>query len=168
MTRTPDSFDKAQEDKFKPDFENMVQETDYYLRTVSYIVKQRGREILNSFDITPPQFEALQVLVHRGDLTMGELCQHLYLASSTVTDLVDRMERNELVERERNPEDRRVIRIVVKEKGHRLIEEVLKAREGYLASIFAEVELAEQEHLLKTLKRLHEVMTHDTRDCKES
>lgn len=43
------------------------------LRYISHIVKQRGREILNNYPITPPQFIALQWLRELGDLTIGEL-----------------------------------------------------------------------------------------------
>jgi DNA-binding MarR family transcriptional regulator len=69
------------------------------LRRVCYKIKIKGREILNDVDITPPQFEALQFLIHEENMTIGELSTKMYLACSTVTDLLDRMERNDLVKR---------------------------------------------------------------------
>ncbi len=70
-----------------------VSQIEKSLRHVSYIVKQKGREILNEFPITPPQFVALQWLQEEGDMTIGELSQRMYLACSTTTDLIDRMEK---------------------------------------------------------------------------
>lgn len=68
-------------------------EIEFLLRKISVIVKRKGREILSHFPITPPQFTALLLLRDEGDLTIGELSQKMYLACSTMTDLIDRMEK---------------------------------------------------------------------------
>ncbi len=147
----------CQEEEFK----DYVEDVEYLLRKVSLIVKKRGRDILKNFDITPPQFNALLVLVFNGELTMGELCRRLYLASSTVTDLVDRMEENGLVRRERDPDDRRVIRLKVEDKGHALIDEVMKARIGYLSCILGKIGEEKREHLRDSLQSLFTLMTEE-------
>lgn len=139
-------------------FAAYVEEMEYLLRQVSLLVRQRGRQILSKFDITPPQFNALLELVNHGELTMGELCSRLYLASSTVTDLVDRMERNGLVTRVRDSGDRRVIRLRVLEAGHRLIEAVMDARKAYLSNVLQRVDHDEREGLLQALRHIHQVM----------
>lgn len=63
------------------------------LRKVADLVRQKGREILTHFPITPPQFVALQWLNEYGDMTIGELSDRMHLACSTTTDLIDRMEK---------------------------------------------------------------------------
>ncbi len=136
-----------------------VKEVEYLLRQVSQIVKKRGREILRNFDITPPQFNALLVLVFHGNLTMGELCRRLYLASSTVTDLIDRMENAGLVARERDTDDRRVIRLKVLDKGHELVREVMDARLSYLSSVMNRIDDEKRQSLVNSLAEIHEVMT---------
>lgn len=104
-------------------------------RKVTVKIKQKGREILEDFNITPPQFNVLLHLIEEGDLTIGELSSRMYLACSTVTDLIDRMEKAELVVRKKDQKDRRVVRVHVLEKGNRLLEGVLLNRREYLASI---------------------------------
>src|SRR5690625_6833094 len=76
------------------------------LRYISGAIKQNGRKILKKYPITSPQFNALQWLIEEGELTIGELSNKNGLAFSTTTDLVDRMEKNELVERIRDSNDR--------------------------------------------------------------
>ncbi|OJV65665.1 MAG: transcriptional regulator [Clostridiales bacterium 38-18] len=110
------------------------------LRRVCYKIKKKGREILNDVDITPPQFEALQYLRKQDNLTIGELSSQMYLACSTVTDLLDRMERNELVKRVKDENDRRIVRIVVLQKGHDLIKLVMDNRVNYVESILTELD----------------------------
>lgn len=138
-----------------------VAEIEELLRNVGTILKKRGRDILSSFDITPPQLEALLVLREFGDLTMGELCGKMYLACSTATDLIDRMERNELIERVRDTNDRRVIRLKVLEKGARVIDEVLEVRREYLSNILSELNVSEKERLIHSLEQLNYLMTRE-------
>lgn len=138
-----------------------VAEIEELLRNVGTILKKRGRDILSSFDITPPQLEALLVLREFGDLTMGELCGKMYLACSTATDLIDRMERNELIERVRDTNDRRVIRLKVLEKGARVIDEVLEVRREYLSNILSELNVSDKERLIHSLEQLNYLMTRE-------
>ncbi|WP_298830463.1 MarR family winged helix-turn-helix transcriptional regulator [uncultured Planococcus sp.] len=128
------------------------------LRYISGIIKQKGREILNSYTITPPQFIALQWLFEHGDMTIGDLSNKMYLAFSTTTDLVDRMEKNELVVRIREEQDRRVVRIKLLKEGERVIEEVIQKRQEYLQTVLADFTKEEAEQLAALLEKLHKNM----------
>ncbi|WP_199425746.1 MarR family winged helix-turn-helix transcriptional regulator [Thermaerobacillus caldiproteolyticus] len=128
------------------------------LRFIAAELKQRGREILTQYPITPPQFVALQWLLEEGDLTVGELSNKMYLACSTTTDLVDRMEKNGLVARVRDKHDRRVVRIHLLEEGERIIEEVIKKRQHDLAQVLESFSEEEIVFLEKSLKKLHQEM----------
>lgn len=125
------------------------------LRYISGIIKQKGREILNSYTITPPQFIALQWLFEHGDMTIGDLSNKMYLAFSTTTDLVDRMEKNDLVVRIREEQDRRVVRIKLLKEGERIIEEVIQKRQEYLENMLTNFSEDEAIQFGKLLEKLH-------------
>lgn len=125
------------------------------LRYISGIIKQKGRELLSSYTITPPQFIALQWLFEHGDMTIGDLSNKMYLAFSTTTDLVDRMEKNELVVRVREEQDRRVVRIKLLQEGERIIEEVIKKRQDYLENVLTDFSHEEIEQFSFLLEKLH-------------
>lgn len=128
------------------------------LRYISHLIKQKGREILSNYTITPPQFVALQWLHESGDMTIGDLSTRMYLAFSTTTDLVDRMEKNELVLRVREEQDRRVVRIHLLPEGERIIQEVIVKRREYLRDVVVEYSDNEKAVLLSNLQKLHELM----------
>ncbi|MER2262339.1 MAG: MarR family transcriptional regulator [Psychrobacillus sp.] len=128
------------------------------LRHISGIIKQRGRQILNSYTITPPQFVALQWLFEIGDMTIGDLSNKMYLAFSTTTDLIDRMERSELVQRVRDEQDRRVVRIHLLKEGERIIEEVIDKRQQYLKDVLKQFDQDEAQALSTLLAKLHHEM----------
>lgn len=141
--------------------QEIVASVEKELRYISGLVKQKGREILSNYTITPPQFVALQWLHEYGDMTIGDLSNRMYLAFSTTTDLVDRMERNKLVVRIRDDQDRRVIFIHLLEEGERIIEEVIQKRQGYLQEILTGFDSNEVQELSQYLQRLHLQMKQD-------
>jgi DNA-binding MarR family transcriptional regulator len=147
------------EDPKTNEINDVVAEIEKDLRYISGIIKQKGREILSDFTITPPQFVALQWLFEEGDMTIGELSNKMYLACSTTTDLVDRMEKNTLVKRVKDPNDRRVVRIHLLEEGERIIEEVIKKRQDYLKEVLKNSSHIEVLFLKDNLMKLH----HDMR-----
>ncbi|WP_439116656.1 MarR family winged helix-turn-helix transcriptional regulator [Metabacillus litoralis] len=137
-----------------------VADLEKALRHISAIIKQKGREILSDYSITPPQFIALQWLWENGDLTIGELSNKMFLACSTTTDLVDRMEKNELVVRVKDPHDRRVVQIHLLKEGERIIEEVIEKRQNYLRDKLVNFEDKEIVLLERSLIKLQ----HDMRE----
>ncbi|MDK2868632.1 MAG: MarR family transcriptional regulator, organic hydroperoxide resistance regulator [Clostridiales bacterium] len=126
------------------------------LRRVCYKIKKKGREILSDFDITPPQFEALQFLINDERLTISELSNNMFLACSTVTDLLDRMERNELVKRVKDDQDRRIVRIMVLPKGHELLNKVIETRIRYIEAMLSDVDEATRESIESSVRVLNE------------
>lgn len=132
-----------------------VVEIEFLLRRVSGMIKRKGREILNHFPITPPQFEALLWLNEEGDMTIGDLSNKMYLACSTMTDLVDRMQNNQLVERTRDQKDRRVVRIHLLERGKEIIDDVIKTRLEFLNGVLSHLGTEEMGELEKSLRLIH-------------
>ncbi|KGG80794.1 MarR family winged helix-turn-helix transcriptional regulator [Caloranaerobacter azorensis] len=134
---------------------NNVEAIEKYLRKVDSIIKKKGREILKEYNITGPQFNALQYLIKEGDLTIGEISEKLALAYSTITDLVDRMEKNGLVVRVRDDKDRRVVRIKVLDKGFEILQKVLNRRIDYLEKMLSSFTEEEKSSLVKNLEKLY-------------
>lgn len=140
---------------------DQVAKIEKELRYISSLIKQKGREILNVYKITPPQFVALQWLFEEGDMTIGELSSKMFLAFSTTTDLIDRMEKNELVSRVKDDKDRRVVRINLLSEGERIIDEVIKKRQLYLQDILSDFSNTDIASLTKNLTKLHQEMRED-------
>lgn len=146
----------------KIEIENNVTLIEKYLRRVDWIIRKKGREILSDINITDPQFVALQHLANNKQLTIGELSQKMSLACSTITDLIDRMEKSELVIREKDEQDKRVVRLSVQPKGHEIVQQVLEKRRIYLSEKLAGLSEDDKDILLRNLKYLYEAMTDET------
>lgn len=141
--------------------DQMLEDIEKTLRHISGIIKQKGREILSNYTITPPQFVALQWLAEHGDMTIGDLSNKMYLACSTTTDLIDRMEKNSLVERVRDKKDRRIVRIHLLQEGERIIHEVISKRQDYLRKVMNDYTTSDIENIKKSLDVLFIQMNRD-------
>lgn len=140
------------------DERSTVVDIEKHLRKVDYIIRRKGREILSDFNITIPQFTALQILINKGNMTIGELSKSMALACSTITDLIDRMEKAELVVRKKDEKDKRVVRIEVLPKGYEILEKVLNKRIEFLSSKLVDFTYEDKERLSLGLKALYDAM----------
>jgi MarR family transcriptional regulator, organic hydroperoxide resistance regulator len=131
-----------------------VAQIELLLRNICFDIKQKGREILSDYDITPPQFNALQFLINEGELTISELSNKLYLAPSTITDLIDRMEKSSLVIRVRDDKDRRIVKIQVQDKAHSLINQVISRRCNYLHTLLKDMNNDDMDKLVSCLETI--------------
>lgn len=135
-----------------------VVEMEQRLRQIAKTVRRQGRTFLEQYGITPPQFDALLTLHREGELTIGDLSSRLYLAYSTTTDLVDRLEGAGFVARQRSQSDRRVVQVRILNQGSDLIEHVLDARRSYLNTVLQPLSLDEKKDILRALELLDATM----------
>lgn len=80
---------------------------------------------LAKHDLTVPQVTVLMSLWDENDKTISELSRMVSSDGPTLTSLLDRLEARDLIERVRDPHDRRTIRIRLREGGRRLKTDVM-------------------------------------------
>lgn len=104
----------------KPEVDAIV-ETIIYLYTES---RRLTKGMAAQFGLTGPQLTVIKLLEELGDLSLSSLSERIRAQNSTVTGIIDRMEREGLVKRERSTTDRRVVYIRLSEKGRELAREI--------------------------------------------
>jgi DNA-binding MarR family transcriptional regulator len=75
---------------------------------------------LDALDLTYPQYLVFLVLWEKDDLTVKALGDKLFLDSGTITPLIKRLEARGLVERRRDEDDERQVRIRLTAEGRAL------------------------------------------------
>ncbi len=105
-------------------------------------------------DLTYSQFAVLEALYHLGSLTQGDISTKVLKSGSNVTTVIDNLERDGLVRRERHDQDRRVIYVHLTEAGQRKIEAVLPGHVAALVEEFSVLTVKEQETLGELCKKL--------------
>jgi MarR family 2-MHQ and catechol resistance regulon transcriptional repressor len=86
-------------------------------------------------NLTYSQFAVLEALYHLGPMTQGEVSRKVLKSGSNMTTVIDNLERDGLVRRERDANDRRVIHVHLTDAGSKKLEEVLP---GHVAALVEE------------------------------
>ncbi len=97
----------------------------------------------SEYGITVPQSFILFALLEQDGQNVKDLANRLSLDSPAITGLLDRLEKEELVERKNDPEDRRALKVYLTGKGRSLGGEIFKSASDFnrdLNSVFSEDE----------------------------
>lgn len=124
--------------------EGKKQELRLWLRllsTTKLMSQEIRRRLRRDFGATLPQFDLLSQL-YREDagLRLGELSKRTMVTNGNITGLVERLEIDGLVSRERPVDDRRVIVACLTEKGRKTFEAMAEAHGTWLEDMMADVD----------------------------
>ncbi len=84
------------------------------------IYRKHAAYIKTKYNVTSLEMEILQYIMREGPQKMKEIGEHFKIKLSTLTSIIDKIERQKLVKRVNSREDRRVVFLEISRKGHRL------------------------------------------------
>lgn len=119
-------------------------------QTVQDIVKQD----MGKYGVNPTEFAVLELLYHKGDQPIQHIGKKILLASSSITYVVDKLEKKGYVERRACPKDRRVTYAVITDKGTAFIEEAFPQHEKTIETIFEHLSKEELTTTIELLKKI--------------
>lgn len=93
------------------------------LRQIARELDKHSKHIQETYQVTVPQLMCLREIHAYGPISLGALRKIVFLNSSTVTGIVDRLEKRNFVRRTRVSKDRRKIHVEITDEGTRFIEE---------------------------------------------
>ena len=105
-------------------------------------------------ELTYSQFAVLEALYHIGPMSAGEVSQKILKSGGNLTLVIDNLERDGLVRRERDGKDRRVIHVHLTEAGKRKVEAVLPGHVAALVDEFKVLSAGEQKTLGELCRKL--------------
>lgn len=117
-------------------------------------VASRVHRVLAAPKLTISQFGVLEALYHKGPLCQKDIAAKILKSTGNITLVIDNLEKNGLVRRERNNEDRRFLTIHLTESGAELITRVFAEVEAAIVSEMAFLSESEQELLGNLCKKL--------------
>lgn len=124
------------------------------LRQIAHALSVHSKYIQESYQITVPQLICLREIHKRGPLPLGALTQFLYLNNSTVTGIVDRLEKRGFVQRVRQSRDRRQIHVRLTSEGTAFIENSPDPLRDLLVARFETMAPGEFEKILEAIDTL--------------
>ena len=123
-----------------------------------------SRELAQSVGLTAPQFRVLQIVAENGQCTATRIAQQMRISQATVTSLVDKLVRQNMVERQRSETDRRQTNIITTEKGRQAISDAPDPLQQRFVRKFNALEDWEQATLIASLERVASMLDAEDLD----
>ena len=141
-----------------------ISETMQSLRRIIKSLQDYSQTVYSHFGITGPQLWVLKTLYQNGSLSLGELSKGMYLNPSTITGVIDRLEKNGFVLRGRNEIDRRVVKVQLTPKGTELVKRAPNPIQGKMVYGLRKLKKDELFSIYRSVDKLVEIMeAHDVK-----
>lgn len=122
--------------------------------------RQHDQTLQRGHGVTAAQLSALRVLERHGEMTHTELSERLFLRGSTVSGMVDRLERRGLITRRRSKDDRRLVRVGLAAGGKRLLAGIPRglSKFGALRQLVRDLPEGDARVFMRTLHKMVELL----------
>lgn len=126
------------------------------LSKTANIVSMEAHKHLAQHKLTTSQFGVLEALYKLGPMYQRDLAKEIVKTTGNITTVIDNLEKNDLVRREREAKDRRYFMVVLTAKGNKLIKKIYPDHVQQVEEIMKRLSKAEQERLVKICEKLKE------------
>jgi MarR family 2-MHQ and catechol resistance regulon transcriptional repressor len=134
-----------------------VQALDTFIKLSRALNTINGRiysALLRDEGLTISQLAVLEALLHIGSMPQTQLCAKILRSGSNITTVVDNLERDGLVRRERQESDRRVQVVHLTDAGRKLIIRAFPSHVRRIADTFSVLSRDEQQELARLCRKL--------------
>ncbi|SMC23104.1 DNA-binding transcriptional regulator, MarR family [Desulfacinum hydrothermale DSM 13146] len=137
------------------------------LRQIARELDIHSKHIQETYKITVPQLICLREIHEYGPISLGALTKIVFLNSSTVTGIVDRLEKRNLVRRTRVSKDRRKIHVEITEDGVEFIKNAPTPLQDTFVKRLQQLSEEEVQAILWAIERLVQLLTSDAEGIPE-
>jgi len=131
------------------DWDTILQRIMTSYNDISKGINPKG---LLKINLTSAQIKLLTCFSNKSELTMTELSNNLAVSMPTMTAMVDRLVNSQMVERERDNIDRRVVRVKLTDAGEKILRKLVKIRRREMEKILMNLSEEEKESYLTSIE----------------
>jgi len=135
------------------------------LRRITRAIDLQSKRLVKKSGLTAPQLVVMQALRKEGQMSPSALAKTVSLSQATITTILDRLVKQELVSRDRSEKDKRVVLACLTDAGLKAAQaapELLQA--GFLRE-FRKLQDWERGMLITSLQRIAEMMDAEDLDA---
>lgn len=107
--------------------EDNTQKIIEYIKIINRKIHNKHHEMAQRNNLTLEQFHLMLYLDNKNPPTIGEIARRSDRAQNTISERVSKLEEKEIVMRVKDPHDRRVSRVMITDKGKKLMYSIKKS-----------------------------------------
>ncbi len=127
-------------------------------RNINRTLRHEFHGLMQDSGFTFPQLSVISILAKNGKQKVSDISEKMGLSDSTVSGILDRLEQKGIIERKRNKDDRRVVKIYLSNGSQEICQEFHRKREEYFAHLLKELSEQEINDIIKGLEILNRVV----------
>ena len=135
------------------------------IRKVIRAIDLHSKQLNKSSGLTGPQLLIMQEISRVKGVTAGAVAKEINLSAATVTNILDRLESRDLIERVRSKEDIRRVSLFLTEKGKASLIDAPQLLQEHFIQNFCGLEQWEQSLLLSSMQRIASMMDANDLDA---
>ncbi|MEZ6093955.1 MAG: MarR family transcriptional regulator [Pirellulaceae bacterium] len=140
--------------KKRNEFESIEAEVVISVLRTNELFQHRFAQLFREFELNQAQYNILRILHGEGDkLPSLEIASRMISVVPAITGLIDKLERKELVERERCRDDRRIWYVKLTNKGSDLVESMREPNSAMHRSLVGHMTKNDMKDLLALLEK---------------
>jgi len=135
------------------------------LRRITRAIDLHSKKLQRETGLTTSQLLLLEAVVKLDTSTPSNIAREVQLSQATVTNLVDRMERNELVLRQKSTADKRVVEVQLTEKGRQMVKRAPEPLQAGFLREYRKLQRWEQHQLIASMQKVAVLMDAEDIDA---
>ena len=120
----------------------------------SQAIQEAIRKSVASYKLNATELSVLEFLYHKGDQPIQTVGKKILISSSSITYVIDKLEKKQLVTRRDCPSDRRITYASLTKKGHELMEQVFPILHEQLLELFDSIDEQQLIQLINIMKQI--------------
>ncbi|MCD6578370.1 MarR family transcriptional regulator [bacterium] len=127
-------------------------------RNFNRTLRHKFHGLMQDSGFTFPQLSVISILAKSGEQKVSDISEKMGLSDSTVSGILDRLEQKEILERKRDKDDRRVVKIYLSKGSQKIYQEFHRKRGEYFTHLLKELSEQEIKDIIKGLEILNRVV----------
>src|SRR5690606_10842701 len=117
-------------------------------------IKKKVEEDIKCLGLNPTEFAVLELIYSKGEQPIQKIGEKVLIASSSITYVVDKLEKKNYLRRKQSPKEVRIIYDCITEEGKQFMDEVFPKHKVAIQEILAGLNVEEKATMIKQLKKL--------------
>lgn len=134
------------------------------IRRITRAVDMHSKRLVKTSGLSIPQLLVMQSVRRHGDVAIGIIANDVCLSQATVTTIIDRLESQGYLRRERSQQDRRIVHVALTFLGDSKLDDTPELIQGDFVEAFRQLDRWEQQMLLSTLDRVARMLSVEAPD----
>lgn len=128
------------------------------LRRIIRAIDLRSHDLAHRYGLTGPQLALLKELSFHDGVSVGQLSRAIHLSQATVTGILDRLEKQDFIQRQQSRQDKRCVEVWLTKAGRQKLADAPPLLQEEFTEEFHKLDDWEQSQILSSLQRVVSMM----------